>query len=184
VKYGPALDQSGITGQTLSVAFEIPENIHPNCARLAWLIGRWVGNGHGEWPGVENFQFGQEVVFQQDGRPFIHYMSRSWILDADGNHVREAAQETGFIRPQPDGSLEFVMAHNLGFVEIWYGEIHPEQPRFEITTDAVARTQTAKEYVAGKRLYGYVNGDLMYAFDMAAVGQPLQSHIHAQLRRA
>ncbi|HNM96734.1 MAG TPA: FABP family protein [Marmoricola sp.] len=166
------------------MAFEIPDNIHPNCARLAWLIGRWQGNGFGEWPGVENFAFGQEVIFQQDGRPFIHYMSRSWILDAEGNHVREAAQETGFIRPQPDGTLEVVLAHNLGFAEIWYGEIHPEQPRFEITTDAVMRTQTAKEYVGGKRLYGYVNGDLMYAFDMAAMDQPLQSHIHAQLTRA
>lgn len=165
------------------MAFEIPDNIHPNCARLAWLIGRWQGNGHGEWPGKEPFQFGQEVIFQQDGRPFIHYMSRSWILDADGNHVREAAQETGFLRPQPDGTLEVLLAHNLGFVEVWYGEIHPEQPRFEIVTDAVARTETAKEYVGGKRLYGYVNGDLLYAFDMAAVGQPLQPHTHAQLTR-
>ena len=58
--------------------FEIPGNIHPNTARLAWLIGTWAGNGHGEYPGIEKFQFGQEVVFQQDGRPFIHYFSR-WI---------------------------------------------------------------------------------------------------------
>jgi hypothetical protein len=76
-----------------------------------------------------------------------------------------------------------VMAHNLGFVEIWHGEIHPEQPRFEIATDAVARTASAKEYSAGKRLYGYVNGDLLYAFDMAAMGHELQPHTHAQLVR-
>ena len=165
------------------MTFEIPENIHPNCARLAWLIGRWAGNGHGEFDGIEPFQFGQEVVFQQDGRPFIHYMSRSWITDADGNHVREAAQETGFIRPQEDGTIEWVLTHNLGHVEIWYGEIHPEQPRFEVVTDAVARTATAKEYAGGKRLYGYVNGDLLYAFDMAAMGKELQPHTHAQLQR-
>lgn len=165
------------------MTFEIPENIHPNCARLAWIIGRWAGNGHGEYPGIEDFQFGQEILFQQDGRPFIHFMSRSWIVDADGNHVREAAQETGFIRPQPDGTLEVVMTHNLGFVEVWHGELHADQPRFEIVTDAVARTGSAKEYTAGKRLYGYVNGDLLYAFDMAAMGQELQPHTHAQLVR-
>ena len=163
--------------------FEIPPNIHPNCAPLAWLIGTWAGNGHGEYPGIDGFQFGQEVLFQQDGRPFIHYMSRSWIVDEQGEHVREAAQETGFLRPQPDGTLEVVLTHNLGYVEIWHGELHPDQPRFEIVTDAVARTTTAKEYSGGKRLYGYVNGDLLYAFDMAAMGHELQPHTHAQLKR-
>ena len=163
--------------------FEIPENIHPNTARLAWLIGTWAGNGHGEYPGIEKFQFGQQVVFQQDGRPFIHYFSRAWIVDDEGNQVREAAQETGFLRPQEDGTLEVVLAHNLGFVEVWHGEVHPDQPRFEIATDAVVRTATAKDYTAGKRLYGYVNGDLLYAYDMAAEGHELQPHTHAQLVR-
>ena len=165
------------------MSFEIPPNIHPDCARLAWLIGRWAGNGHGEYEGIDNFQFGQELIFQQDGRPFIHYMGRSWIVDAEGNHVREAAQETGFIRPQPDGGIEWVMCHNTGIAEIWIGEIHPDQPRFEVATDAVARTATAEAYAGGKRLYGYVNGDLLYAFDMAAKGKELQPHTHAQLTR-
>ncbi|HET6152380.1 MAG TPA: FABP family protein [Marmoricola sp.] len=163
--------------------FEIPENIHPQCARLAWILGTWAGNGHGEYEGIEDFEFGQEILFQQDGRPFIHVMSRSWIVDAEGSHVREAAQETGFIRPQEDGTLEVVMTHNTGFVEIWHGELDPDAPRFEIVTDAVARTASAKEYAGGKRLYGYVNGDLLYAFDMAAMGHELQPHTHAQLVR-
>lgn len=163
--------------------FSIPENIHPDCARLAWLIGTWAGNGHGEYEGIEPFQFGQELLFQQDGRPFIHYMSRSWITDAQGDHVREAAQETGFLRPRADGSLEMVLTHNTGIAEVWVGELHPEQPRFEVATDAVMRTATARDYSGGKRLYGYVDGDLLYAFDMAAGGKPLQPHTHAQLKR-
>lgn len=165
------------------MAFEIPTNIHPDCARLAWLIGTWAGNGHGEYEGIENFQFGQELIFQQDGRPFIHYLGRAWITDAEGNTVRQAAQETGFIRPQPDGSLEFMLTHNTGFVEIYYGHLDPTAPRFEVVTDAVARTATAKDYTGGKRLYGYVNGDLLYAYDMAAMGKDLQPHTHAQLVR-
>jgi hypothetical protein len=163
--------------------FEIPDNIHPNVARLAWLLGRWAGNGHGEYPTIEPFQFGQELIFQQDGRPFIHYLSRSWIVDDEGNTLRESAQETGFIRCLDGGQLEWTMAHHTGYVEVWYGELHPDQPRFEVATDAVVRTATAKEYDGGKRLYGYVNGDLLYAFDMAAMGQALQPHVHAQLTR-
>ncbi len=52
-----------------------------------------------------------------------------------------------------------------------------------MATDAVARTATAKQVTAGKRLYGLVGADLAYAYDMAAVGQPLQAHLSAQLKR-
>ena len=43
--------------------------------------------------------------------------------------------------------------------------------KLELITDAVARTESAKEYTGGKRLYGNVEGDLLYAYDMAAMGQ-------------
>ena len=58
----------------------------------------------------------------------------------DDGTAQVPSSATGFIRPQEDGSLEWVMCHNTGFVEIYYGEIHAEQPRFEVATDAVART--------------------------------------------
>ena len=73
------------------------------------------------------------------------------------------------------------MAHNTGFVEIWYGEAG--EAKIEIATDAVARTGTAKEYNAGHRLYGLVEGDLLWAYDMAAMGQELQPHLWGRLVR-
>ncbi len=85
------------------------------------------------------------------------------------------------MRCKPEGKVEVVMAHNTGFTEIWYGTAG--EARMEIVTDAIARTETAKEYTGGKRLYGYVEGDLLYAFDMAAMGQALQPHIWARLQR-
>ncbi len=51
-------------------------------------------------------------------------------------------------------------------------------------TDAIVRTESAKEVTAGKRLYGNVEGDLLYAYDMAAMGQALQPHLWARLKRA
>ena len=77
--------------------------------------------------------------------------------------------------------VELLLAHPTGFAEVWYGDI--DGPRITLATDVVARTLTAKEYTAGQRMYGLVDGDLMYAFDMAAMGQQLQPHIHAQLKR-
>lgn len=163
------------------MAFEIPDNLHPDCAPIAWLLGTWRGNGHGDYPTIDAFQFGQEVVFAHDGRPFFHYFSRTWIVDGEGNKVREGALETGFLRARPEGQLELILAHPTGFAEVWYGEV--DGAKFELVTDAVVRTATAKEYAGGKRLYGYVEGDLLYAYDMAAMGQALQPHLWGRLLR-
>ncbi len=162
--------------------FEIPQNLHPDCAPLAWLLGTWRGNGHGDYPTIEKFQFGQELIFTHDGRPFFHYFSRSWIIDEKGEKVREGALETGFLRARPEGRVELVLAHHSGIVEIWYGQA--EGGKVEMRTAGVSFTESAKEVTGGHRLYGNVEGDLLYAYDMEAVGQELQPHLWARLKRA
>jgi len=161
--------------------FELPSDLHPNCASVAWLLGTWRGNGHGSYPTIEPFQFGQELIFTHDGRPFLHYMSRAWTVDSEGHKLQDRAIETGFLRCRDDGELELLLTHNTGFAEVWYGR--PDGARIELVTDAVMRTSSAKEYVGGHRLYGLVEGDLLWAFDMAAVGQELQPHLWGRLLR-
>jgi hypothetical protein len=160
---------------------ELPPDVHPDLMPVAFLLGHWHGNGHGDYPTIDAFDFGQECIFAQDGRPFFHYMSRSWIVDGEGNKVRDAAIETGFLRPKADGSLEWLLTHHTGFAEVWYGEA--QGAKIEISTDAVVRTKTAKEYTGGRRMYGLVEGDLLWAFDMAAMGQDLQPHLWGRLVR-
>ena len=162
--------------------FELPENLHPDCGPVAWLLGRWGGRGHGDYPTIDKFEYGQELVFTHDGRPFFHYMSRSWIIDDEGELVREAAMESGFLRCPEPGKVELVLAHNIGFSEIWYGAA--EGGKVEMHTAGVAYTETAKHVDAGSRMYGNVDGDLLYAYDMAAVGQELQPHTWGRLQRA
>jgi len=154
---------------------------HPDIAPLSFLLGRWEGAGVGGYPTIENFRFGQEVSFTHNGKPFLIYASRSWLLDEDGNLVRPLATETGYWRPQPEGQVEVVLAHPTGIAEIYLGEV--TGTRVELRTDVVARTVTAKEVTAGQRLYGLIGADLGWAFDMAAMGQPLQPHLSAQLKR-
>ncbi|MDP4015160.1 MAG: FABP family protein [Candidatus Nanopelagicales bacterium] len=164
----------------------LPQELIP----LSWLIGRWVGVGTGHYPTIEDFRFGQELGFVTDGRPFLSYWSRSWVLDDQGNRIRKAATEVGFVRPGPDGSLELLLAHPTGFTEIWEGSVEVTEmsgnkitgARADLRTDLVARTHDAKPYTAGHRLYGLVDGDLMWTFDMAAMGLPLQNHLAARLR--
>jgi len=161
--------------------FEIPADLHPDLVPVAFLLGQWHGNGHGDYPTIDSFQFGQELGFTHDGRPFLHYFSRTWLIEEDGAAGRPLALETGFLRPRPDGEVELLLTHPTGFAEIYYGRV--DGPRLVLATDAVVRTSSAKEYVAGQRLYGLVEGDLLWTFDMAAQGQELQPHIWARLQR-
>lgn len=159
---------------------------------LSWLVGTWVGVGVGGYPTVPDFRFGQEVVISHDGRPFLSHWSRSWLLDDDGNRVRPLATEAGFWRPAPDNAVELVLAHPTGYAEVWVGQVtvtglenaRITGARAELHTDVVARTATSKDYSGAERLYGLVEGDLLWAFDMAAVGHPLTSHLSARLRPA
>jgi hypothetical protein len=154
---------------------------HPSLVPLLFLLGRWEGAGVVGYPTIESARFGQELSFSHNGKPFLIYESRTWLLDDEGHLVRPLAMETGFWRPKEDGRLEVVLAHPTGIAEIYLGQI--TGTKIEMATDAVVRTSTAKEVTAGRRLYGLIGSDLAYAYDMAAVGQPLQPHVSAQLKR-
>ena len=157
--------------------------LHPSLLPLLPLIGTWRGTGRGGYPTIEDFDYGQQVTFAHDGRPVLRYESRAWILDADGAVLRPSARETGWWRPGagPD-ELEMLLAHPTGIVEVYVGRA-VTTTQWELSTDVVARTTTAKEVTANHRLYGIVDGALLYAMDMAAMGLPLQPHLSARLER-
>jgi hypothetical protein len=172
------------------VPFEIPPDLDQALIPLAFLLGRWAGVGLGQYPTIEDFRFGQEVEFSYvPGKAFLEYGSRSWLIDEQGEKIRPLATEHGYWRPQPMKQtgpgvvqeIEMVLAHPTGIVEIWLGE--RDGAKIELRTDAVARTATAKEYTSGHRLYGLVEGELFWTLDMAAMGQPLQNHLAARLKR-
>jgi len=169
------MDQPAETG--------LPEHsaLHPSLAPLRFLLGRWEGAGVVGYPTIESANFGQEISFGHNGKPFLIYASRTWLLEEGGKIGRPLAMETGYWRPQEGGALEVVLAHPTGITEIYIGQI--TGTKIELATDAIVRTATAKEVTAGRRLYGLIGTDLGWAYDMAAVGQSLQSHVSAQLKR-
>lgn len=158
-------------------------DLHDALLPLLPLIGVWRGEGEVVYPTIEDQHFGQQIVFAHDGRPFVYYESRTWLLDADGKVIRPSAREVGWWRPQPDGTIELLLAHATGVIEIFYGESRT-QTSWELATDVTMRTGSAKEVNGAKRLYGLVNnGDLAYVEERAMVGQPLQPHTSTYLRR-
>jgi hypothetical protein len=161
-------------------------DLHPALLGLLPFVGVWRGRGGGEYPTIEGFGYAQEIRFSHDGRPFLFYESRAWLLEDDGTPIRPAHREVGWWRPvlvdgRATDELEVLLTHPTGVMELYVGKIGPL--RVELVTDAVVRTVTAKEVSAGQRLYGIVDGALLYAHEMAAVGQPMGPHLSAKLNR-
>lgn len=77
--------------------------------------------------------------------------------------------------------LEVSIVQPHGIMELYTGRV--KGPRIDLATDLVARTTTSKEYKSSTRMYGLVEGDLLWAWDMAALGNPLGSHASARLKK-
>ena len=160
--------------------------LHPALANLLPFVGVWRGRGGGEYPTIEGFGYAQEIRFSHDGRPFLFYESRAWLLADDGTPIRPSHREVGWWRPVhvdgvPTGELEVLLTAPTGVMELYVGRV--DGVKVELVTDAVIRTVTAKEVSSGQRLYGIVDGALLYAYEMSAVGQPLTPHLSAKLDR-
>jgi len=161
-------------------------DLHPALLGLLPFIGVWRGRGAGDYPTIEPFEYAQEIRISHDGRPFLAYEARAWIVNADGEMIRPGGREVGWWRPvmkdgQATDEVEALFCTPTGIMELHIGTVIGV--RLEMASDAVMRTSTAKEVTAGTRLYGIVDRDLLYAQDMAAVGQPLTSHLAAKLTR-
>ncbi|GLU47389.1 FABP family protein [Nocardiopsis ansamitocini] len=171
-------------------------DLHPDLAKLSFLVGRWEGVGVAGYEGAEEFQFGQEVEFTHQGHPYLSYSSQVWRLDADGKLGEPVTSESGYWRvrlgddsektddDKPGVHLEVLLSHPEGFNEVYLGTIFAS--RVELYTDVVMRTETGLGVTGSHRLYGLFGDDretLGYAWDLAADGHELQSYMSAQLKR-
>jgi hypothetical protein len=158
-------------------------DLHPALLGLLPYVGVWRGRGVGGYPTLaDDFHFAQEIRYSHDGRPFLAYESRAWLIEEDGTPIRPSAREVGWIRPVADtDEVEALFSTPTGIMELHVGKV--DGLKLELVSDAVVRTATAKPVTAEHRLYGIVEGVLLYAQEMAAMGHPLTSHLSARLVR-
>jgi hypothetical protein len=166
---------------------------------------------HGE--DVREHEFGQRVAFTQDGGPHVQYACSTWLLGDDAHGILfseigywRLSRPLGTADPGPGmlpgvGDPVFTTAEAVetlrnaagsfdvevsilqpgGVSELYLGTV--DGPRIDLGTDAVVRSATAKEYAAATRLYGLVDDHLLWAWDIAALGQDLRTHASGRLAR-
>ena len=151
--------------------------LHPACAPLAFLLGTWQGAGTGVYPTIEDFSYVEEVSFTHVGKPFVSYVQKT----KDAGSGLPLHCEAGFLRPQPDGRVELVLAQPSGVVEVLEG---PAEGRdIQLSSVAVLGTDSAKPVTATERRL-WLDGEVLYSsVAMAAMGLEIQHHVVSEMYR-
>jgi THAP4-like, heme-binding beta-barrel domain len=159
------------------------EPLHDALLALLPLVGAWTGTGVGVVPSTgEGFAFRQQLSFAHDGRPFLVYESRTWLVDGDGKDIRPAFRESGFWRPGagPD-DVEVVVATITGLTLLFTGTAGDQ--RWDLATSCVVSAPTAKQVAGERRLYAISGDTLAYATELALRGDDYAPHLNATLKR-
>jgi hypothetical protein len=151
--------------------------IHDDIRSLEFLLGTWVGEGEGVYPTIQPFAYTEQVTFTPGpGKPFLAYTQKTWRRG-----TREPLHsESGYLRGFGNETVEFVIAQPTGIVEVHVGTVIGHR----LTMEGKAITTLSARSVTATRRVIEVSGDqLTYQLDMAAVGQELQHHLKATLKR-
>jgi hypothetical protein len=146
--------------------------------RIAWLEGRWAGEGRGSYPTISDFTYREEVSFTRPrhDKPFLAYTQRTLLVpDETPSHA-----EVGYLRATPNG-VELLLVQPSGVAELHEGT--SSGSRIELASTTVATTPTAKPVTEVRRVLERRGDRLWYQIEMAAVHQPLAFHLEATLHR-
>jgi hypothetical protein len=123
-----------------------------------------------------------EVGYWRLSRPAADSDAGPGLLPPAASGAPRTVDDVEALRNADGGfDIEVTLVHADGVSELYLGQI--KGPRIDIATDAVMRPATAKAYAAASRMYGLVEGHLLWAWDMAALGHELAAHASARLAR-
>lgn len=123
-----------------------------------------------------------ETGFWQLDRPLLDADGGPGLTPADIVPAYKSADEVERLRNSDGGfDITVTILHPGGIAELYYGQIRG--PQIQLSTDAVMRGANSRNYSAATRIFGLVNGDLFWRWDVASGGTPLAPHASAILKR-
>ncbi len=191
----------------------VPEGLPLELTPFAFLVGKWSGSGVISYTqGAEKSEqeFTQSVEFSFDDQSVLGYVAKSKLSDGTplptevgfwrlakpaessdhgpgllpgiGTKSITTHEQLETLRNKDGGfDIEASILHPSGISELYIGQI--KGARVDIATDAVLRSQSSKDYRAATRMFGLVEGALLWVWDIAALGNPMASHASARLER-
>lgn len=163
------------------IAFTHDGTPHLQYASSAWLLPD-AGAASDDEPAPEPRPLFSEIGYWRLSRPLGDGDDGPAMLPATGEPVFQTVDAVETLRNARGAfDIEVLLVQPGGVSELYLGEING--PRIDLATDAVLRSATAKEYTAATRLYGLVEDHLLWAWDIAALGQELRTHASARLAR-
>lgn len=153
---------------------------HDGGPALNYSASAWMLHGEGEEQTREALV--SEVGFWRLSRPMTDADPGPGLLPAVTAGSARTADDVEALRTAEDGfAIDVLLVHSDGVSELYLGQVRG--PRIDIATDFVARTVGSKPYTAATRMYGLVDGHLLWAWDIAALGTELGAHASARLAR-
>lgn len=131
---------------------------------------------------VDRVPYFSELGYWSLTRPAQDADAGPGLLPGRGEPGFTTAEQVETLRnAQGAFDVEVAILHANGVSELYLGAV--DGPRIDLGTDAVVRSASAKEYTAATRLYGLVDDHLLWAWDIAALGQELRTHASGRLAR-
>ena len=108
--------------------FVLPEGLAPEVYPLAWLVGRWRGEGVLAYPGVEEMTFTQELVVSSDGGPYLTYASSMRLVVAPDDLTAREPAPAPEAAAAPDAPPSTPAEHSgpVWSSEVGYWRVPPE----------------------------------------------------------
>ncbi|EMY33673.1 hypothetical protein D477_013736 [Arthrobacter crystallopoietes BAB-32] len=105
------------------------------------------------------------------------------LIPAEIVPALKSADEVEDLRNESGGfDITATIVHPGGIAELYYGQI--KGPQIQLATDMVMRGSQSKEYNAATRIFGLVQGDLFWRWDVASSkGEELKAHASAILKK-
>lgn len=161
------------------VSFSHDGGAYLNYSANAWVLGDADGDVDAE---RTRTLLVSEVGYWRLSRPAVDSDPGPGLLPAIAGGPERTVDDVEALRNEDGGfDIEVSLVHSDGVSELYLGQI--KGPRIDLATDAVVRPADTRVYAAASRMYGLVDGHLLWAWDIAALGRELASHASARLAR-